>query len=285
MSKIRFARIGSAPLVSLVLALTMASCLAPGARDDAEDLAAQSRLSDIVPSFAPAQDSSTAPSNPGPPTPNVDDPTPGDTTASPHDAEPDTAPDDDGSDAASPTPRSVASTPSDTGPGPTVTQSSAVDDAEGDVTASVLEEAPPYADLLGARVELGDAGYEIVITVGGDVPEQQPDPDRTMNVAWFADVDGDGAVDHEIWLNLADDGWFPGHRDNRRSEARFGGETGIEVAVDGRSLVLRFADDLLGAERFRWAVGSEWGRYEVLGTDAAARDSAPEGHASIDHPA
>lgn len=286
MSKIRFARIGSAPVVSLVLALTMASCLAPGARDDAEELAAQSRMSDIVPSFAPAQDASTAaPSGPSPTAPAADDPPPGDTAASPHDAEPDTASDGDGSEAAPQTPNPVASTPAGTGTDPTVTRSSAVDDAEGDVTATVLEEAPPYADLLAARVELGDLGYEIEITLAADVPEQQPDPDRTMNVAWFADVDGDGVVDHELWLNLADDGWFPGHRDNQRREARFGQETGIEVEVDGQSLVLRFAEDLLGAERFRWAVGSEWGRYEVLGTDAAARDSAPEDHASIDHPA
>lgn len=279
---IRFPRIAPRLVVAIVLAFATASCLAPGARDEAAELEAQSRMSDIVPSFAP--DATAAPSSdaasqapaqeePSPDAPASDDPASDD----------DTEQTEDGDQAESPT--SEKPSPSPAASEPTTVLASSVDDAEGDVTPSALDETPAYADLLEGHVTLRDARYEIRVTMAADVPEQQPDPDRTMNVAWFADLDGDGVVDHEIWVNLADNGWFPGHRDNRRREARFGDETGIEVTVDGRDLVLRFSSDLIRADSFRWAIASEWGRYEVLGTDAAARDSAPEDHGSVDHPA
>ena len=253
-----------------VAAATLTGCLAPGARDDAADLAARSRESDLVPTFTPREE--TSPSSAAP------------TTSAPVGQ---ATRGDDGEHESTDAPTEEA-TPDPSPPGPATsppaTRSSAIDDPRGDVTSTPLEEPPPYADLLGARVELSGSSFEVTVTLGDQVPEQQPDPDHTMNVAWFADLDGDGVVDHEIWLNLADSGWFPGHRDNRQREARFGDETGIDVSTDGRDLVFRFSEDLLGADSFRWATASEWGRYEVLGTDAAARDSAPDDHGAAQFP-
>ena len=255
-----------------VSAATLTGCLAPGARDDAADLAARSQGSDLVPTFTPREQ--TSPSTPAAPTPSAP---PGRTTTE----------EDDGEDGPTSAP-TEEETPEPSPPGseapPPQTRSSSVEDPDGDVTSPPLEEPPPYADLLGARVELTGRSFEVAVTLGGQAPEQQPDPDHTMNVAWFVDIDGDGVVDHEIWLNLADNGWFPGHRDNRQREARFGDKTGIDVSTDGRDLVFRFSKDLLGAEAFRWATASEWGRYEVLGTDAAARDSAPDDHGAVQFP-
>ena len=279
--------------VTLVLALTSASCLAPAARDEAEELAAQSRTSDIVPSFVPAEDAASDASTPAPGTetpPDTDGATSPPATPVPaagaEEAEdtPVTSPDDPAQDDSGATddpgdPSPPAPTPPDPAP-----STSSVDDAAGDVTASLLDDPPDHADLRAARVTLQGDAFEVVVTLGGEVPQRQSDPDRTMNVAWFADVDGDGVVDHEVWLNLADDGWFPGHRDNQRQQASFGSGTGIEVEVRDRDLVVRFGRDLLGTDAFRWAVASEWGRYETLGTEAAARDSAPEDHASVNHP-
>ncbi|MBW3663393.1 MAG: hypothetical protein KY469_09865 [Actinobacteria bacterium] len=49
--------------------------------------------------------------------------------------------------------------------------------------------------------------------------------------------------------------------------------------------MVRFPHDYLAdAHSFRWSVGSEWGRYEVISTDAAARDSAPDGHGAVAFP-
>jgi hypothetical protein len=127
---------------------------------------------------------------------------------------------------------------------------------------------------------------ELRVHLGGTVPATAPDGDHTMNVASFYDVDGDGQVDFEVWANLADTGWGPAWFDDRgKGKARFGDRSGVTVTVEGDELVLGFATGLVGdAERFRWSLASEWGRYEVLGTLAAARDDAPDDDGSVTFP-
>jgi hypothetical protein len=57
----------------------------------------------------------------------------------------------------------------------------------------------------------------------------------------------------------------------------FQDKSGVAVSTEGDALVLRFPLSHLGfADRFRWSVASEWGRYEVLGTAATARDDVPD---------
>lgn len=149
-------------------------------------------------------------------------------------------------------------------------------DSRGDVSQA-WGGTPAYADLTGARLVRTKAGFELRVDAAGALPQRQGGDGRTMNVASFYDVDGDGAVDYEIWANLADNGWGPSYRDNRGKRAAFMGESGVAVAADGQSLVFRFpASHLDGVSSFRWSVASEWGPYETVSTSAAARDYAPE---------
>lgn len=98
-----------------------------------------------------------------------------------------------------------------------------------------------------------------------------------MNIASFFDIDGDGLIDYEVWVNLADTGWSPAYFDNDVSGARFGQASGVAVEVAGDELILRFPLAYLGnARSFRWSLASEWGRYEVISTPAAASDDAPD---------
>ena len=98
-----------------------------------------------------------------------------------------------------------------------------------------------------------------------------------MNVASFFDVDGDGVIDYEVWVNLADTGWGSAYFDNNGSGAKFGQASGVAVEVAGDELVLRFPLAHLGDSRsFRWSSASEWGRYAVISTPAAASDDAPD---------
>lgn len=46
--------------------------------------------------------------------------------------------------------------------------------------------------------------FELAIDLAGDVPTRATDDDHTMNVASFYDLDGDGQIDAEVWVNLAD---------------------------------------------------------------------------------
>jgi hypothetical protein len=159
---------------------------------------------------------------------------------------------------------------------------SSVTDPQGDTTSPLLGSAPEWADLVGGSVErtgTGEVTFALVLAA-------EPEPPRegtTMNVAAFHDLTGDGDIDLEVWANWSADGWFPSWRDNLEGGAAYGDDTGIEVRAEGPELHL-----VVPAERFgdttswRWSIGLEWGRYEWLGTDAAAHDLAPdEGH--VDH--
>jgi hypothetical protein len=105
-----------------------------------------------------------------------------------------------------------------------------------------------------------------------------------MNVASFYDVDDNGVIDYEVWASLADNGWGTGHLDRREEKATFGPSTGIEVNVEGDTLVTRFPVDRIGgAEVFRWSAASEWGSYESMAASTTARDYAPD-EGSVDYP-
>ncbi|MGH9085037.1 MAG: hypothetical protein ACRDYW_06255, partial [Acidimicrobiales bacterium] len=160
----------------------------------------------------------------------------------------------------------------------------AVSDPRGDVTPALADAAPGWADLTGADLRTTADGFELRVSLGEAAPSVAPEG-RTMNVAAFADVDGDGGIDYEVWANLAAEGWGGAWYDNRAGTARFVDESGVAVTVEGGALVLRFpASHLGGATRFRWSVASEWGRYEAIGTVAAARDDAPDGDAPAGFP-
>ena len=127
--------------------------------------------------------------------------------------------------------------------------------------------------------------FELVVSLDGDVPSKANDPDRTMNVASFYDLDGDGRIDAEIWVNLADDGWGGAYYDNRATTAAFARESQVAVQTDQQRLVIRFpAAHLHGATAFRWSIATEWGRFETIGTALAARDDAPDDDAAVTFP-
>lgn len=157
-----------------------------------------------------------------------------------------------------------------------------VADPTGDLGRSV-EGAPAHADIVAVQlIRTGDE-VEVRSTFAGAVPEKQTG-DKGMNVASFYDVDGNGMVDYEIWASLADDGWGTGYLDDRSNEASFGPSTGIEVSVEGRTLVTRFPADRIGdPETFRWSAASEWGSYQSMAASTSARDYAPD-HGAARYP-
>ena len=158
-------------------------------------------------------------------------------------------------------------------------------DPTGDLTLSV-DPPPRYADLAGATLTRSAAGFELRVRVAGPVPATGSS-DRTLNLASFYDVSGDGVIDYEVWLNLAGGGWGGAYFDRtRRRGNRFGDEAEVTIEVAGNQVVARFPlAHLASAERFRWSLASEWGRYEVIGTTGAARDDGPDGDAPVRFPA
>lgn len=174
-------------------------------------------------------------------------------------------------------------------PGPAAggAATSSFGDPVGDLTPSPLDPPPPWADLAGASLTRGADGYELRVKLGGGSAPSTTDEDHTMNVASFYDVDGDGRIDFEVWANLASGGWGSSYFDNRpgRRGGGFQDRSGVTVTVRGDEVVLAFPlSHLGGAERFRWALASEWGRYDVLGTPAMARDDAPDNDAAARFP-
>jgi hypothetical protein len=156
--------------------------------------------------------------------------------------------------------------------------SASIEDRQFDTTPSVLDPPPPWADLVGARLTRSAAGFELRVRLRGGAPATSGDANHTMNVASFYDVDGNGSVDYEVWLNVASGGWGASYFDNTGGgKGGYQEKSGVTVAPEGGELVARFPlSHLAGATRFRWSLASEWGRYEVLGTTAAARDDLPD---------
>ena len=150
-----------------------------------------------------------------------------------------------------------------------------VSDPAGDQSAS-LQGPGDAADIVAVRLDVTGDTVEVRTTFVGEVPARMTGR-HGMNVASFYDVDGNGLVDYEIWVSLADNGWGTGYRDARESTAAFGPGTGIEVEVSGRTLTTRFPRDLVGgAQRFRWSAASEWGSHESMAASTSARDHAPD---------
>jgi hypothetical protein len=258
---------------ALAGALLLAACT-PGASAAREEAAARSIPAPVAPTFEPAPDATTDEASDAPPEVPAEVPADDAVDAAPAPAP--TGPDP----AAAPPDRPAEERPS---PDPTSSPrrpeavpatTSSVIDPRGDTSQPVLGRAPAAADLIHGRVRSGDADVIISIELGAP-----PEADRstTLNVASFHDLTGDGAVDLEVWANHSEAGWFPSWRDNRAGRAAYGRTSGITVAADGATVTLTVPADRFGdATSWRWALGLEWGRYEWLGTQAAARDAAPD---------
>lgn len=157
-----------------------------------------------------------------------------------------------------------------------------ISDPAGDLTRS-LEGAPGSADIVAVQLDRTGDTVEVRHTFAGPVPARM-ESDKGMNVASFYDVDGNGIVDYEVWASLADNGWGTGHLDRRERESSFGPSTGIEVSVQGDTLVTRFPLARIGGvERFRWSTASEWGSFESMAASTSARDHAP-GEGAVAYP-
>lgn len=262
----------------LLLALAAAACVVPGSPGVE---AGSGPGSDLIPTFAPISPSAS---------PAQVDPTP--ETVTPTD---EGGPSIEGDERTGPVERPTAerrtdetepdaASPADEGASPPRILRAEVDDAAGDVTFSA-EPPPEHADLLGTEVVREADGFAVRHELKGGAPPDTDD-EHTMNIATFFDVDGDGEVDHHVWANLSSSGWGSAYFDERSGTARYADEDDVDVHVDdeGRVLVRFPHGHLSDARSFRWSVGSEWGRYEVIGTDTAARDSAPEDHGSVSFP-
>lgn len=152
-----------------------------------------------------------------------------------------------------------------------------ISDAAGDATPSIPDAAPKWADLAGARLIRRIDGFELRVRLADAAPTKSPDGEHTMNIASFYDVDGDGSVNFEVWLNLGPNGWGGSWFDNDTEQARFQEEAQLQITVEGTEVVARFpVGHVGGAETFRWSLASEYGRYEAIGTLAMARDDAPD---------
>jgi hypothetical protein len=169
------------------------------------------------------------------------------------------------------------------GPGAAL-PSAQVTDPAGDATRA-LGGQPGWADLTGAELTRHEEHLELRVRFGDRAPSSSGSSDRTMNVALFADVDGDGRVDYELWANLADGGWDGSWFDDRTGAAAFADDAAMNVGVEDGELVVKFPPHYVGmADRFRWSLASEYGTYALLGTTQTARDDAPDDDQAVSFP-
>jgi hypothetical protein len=160
-------------------------------------------------------------------------------------------------------------------PPPVASKAVRVNDPVGDLSRS-LEGAPASADIVAVTLRRSGGTVEVRTRFAAAVPTRQSGG-KGMNVASFYDVDDNGIVDYEVWASLADDGWGTGHLDRREERASFGPASGIEVRVEGDTLVTTFPLERIGgAEVFRWSAASEWGSFESMAASTSARDYAPD---------
>ncbi len=168
----------------------------------------------------------------------------------------------------SPTGTGPSSAPPTTGR-PSDVAAASVADRAGDAQGLGV---PAYADLTGASLRRSDGRYDLRVSAVGDFPTGS---DAVMHVICFADTDGDGEIDYELWATLADDGWSGTWR--HPDGAEFGSASGISVRPDGRELDLSFdASRLGGAQSFRWLVGAEHGTLEQQASGTMSKDYAPD---------
>lgn len=159
---------------------------------------------------------------------------------------------------------------------PIPTTRGSVSDPRGDVSSSGLQRPPAYADLTGADLTRSASGFVLRVHAAGPFPGAQPDPDHTENVVFYADVDGDGQVDYEVWATLADIGWGTSYFDGPNGDAYYGANSGVSAAASGGDLVVAFTlDHLADASRFRWSVQADYGTYAEVQTGLTSFDAAP----------
>ncbi|HEX4901235.1 MAG TPA: hypothetical protein VFV42_00400 [Acidimicrobiales bacterium] len=156
------------------------------------------------------------------------------------------------------------------------------DDPVGDGVGGLDSSPPAWADLAGATLQRQGNAYRLTVRLGGDVPETQPGA-ATMNVASFFDVDGDGGIDHELWVNLGEGGWGPVFYEGDRAYP--GEASNVTVVVEGRELRLLFPDVMLDAPAsLRFSLASEYGELSAISSDFAHRDDAPDGDQAVAFP-
>lgn len=157
-------------------------------------------------------------------------------------------------------------------------------DPVGDATPGVGTSTPPqWTDLAGGSLERRGNAYRLTIRLGGDAPARATGAE-TMNIASFYDVDGDGAVEFEIWVNLGPDGWGPVWYDDQDNAAP-GESSNVTVEIDGDEVQLLFPDVMLDApDRLRFSIASEYGELSTIGSSFARRDDAPDGDRAVAFP-
>ncbi len=165
-----------------------------------------------------------------------------------------------------------------------VTERVSFDDPVGDATPGVGTTRPPaWTDLAGGALQRRGNAYQLDIRLAGEAPPRAPGTE-TMNIASFFDVDGDGAVEYEIWVNLGPDGWGPVWYDDRGNAAP-GADSNVTVEVAGDTVSLLFPDVLLDApERLRFSLASEYGDIATIGSSFARRDDAPDDDRAVSFP-
>jgi hypothetical protein len=156
------------------------------------------------------------------------------------------------------------------------------DDPVGDAVGGLDQDPPAWADLAGATLERQDNAYRLTVRLGDTAPETAPGA-ATMNVATFFDVDGDGGIDHELWVNLGEGGWGPVWYEGDRAYP--GEASNVTMIVEGDEVRLLFPDVMLDQpERLRFSVASEYGELDVIGSSYAHRDDAPDGDQAVAFP-
>ncbi len=180
------------------------------------------------------------------------------------------------------------STPStsSSAPGPVVTtERVSFDDPVGDATPGVgLTDPPEWTDLAGAELVRTGEEYRLHIRLAGTAPDKSSGS-NTMNIASFYDVDGDGTIDHEIWVNIDPEGYGPAWYDDR-GRAAFGRESGVSVSTAGETVTLSFSASRIGSpDRLRFSLASEYGDVSTIGSSFARRDDAPDDDRAVSFPA
>ncbi len=164
-------------------------------------------------------------------------------------------------------------------------QSVTVQDPADDAVGGVGTDPPPWSDLAGAVLRRTGDAFSLSIRLGGGAAPQSASGNATMNIASFYDIDGDGAVDYEIWVNLGADGWGPTWFDDANHHAAAGPDSSVTVQVQGDSVVLLFPDVLLAsAPTFRFSLASEYGEVSTIGSAFARRDDVPDGDRAVAFP-
>lgn len=255
------------PVAVAVTFVMSVACVPPAARDQL----AEEGPGGLQPTF----EATTPAAEPTGPVPETPRPTTGPSTIPSDPSERDAA-----TTGASPRPPTEAAT----APSAPVVRRAELVDPVGDVDEPVLVDAPDYADLASASIEVGDGAVTLSVSFSGRTPERSDD-DHTMNVASFYDVDGNGSIDFEVWANLSSSGWGTSWFDNRDGRALFGADDEAEASVTPDALTLHFPHEYLGdAGSFRWALAAEWGTYEALATNQMTSDRAPDEGRPADFP-